>query len=182
MNDELLTISDEYRRLNVEFHKKEKARGKPWGMSARKYFKQIRGMVQELGARDILDYGCGQCTLTQELRKAGIQTPVYEYDPCIEEKMNNKQKADLVVNTDVMEHIESDLIENVLWDIWNHANKGIFFVIATVGSSEWLTPDINAHQTVESPVWWLNKLEETYGCDIVFGQLQPKRLWVRIYK
>lgn len=175
-------ISDKYRKLNEQFHVKEKQRGKPWGMSAKKYFKAINDMAREVKAKDILDYGCGQCTLTQELRKKGINTPVYEYDPCIPEKAGNKKPADLVVCTDVMEHIEPELIDNVLHDIWQHSRKGIFFVIATVGCSEWLTPEVNAHQTVESPVWWLNRLEKVYGKKVLFGQLQPKRVWVRIFK
>lgn len=175
-------ISDEYRRLNRKYHIDRIKANNPWGVSAKKYFKEIQGMAQELKAGDILDYGCGSCSMTKCFRTNKNPIPIYEYDPCIDDKMNNKRPADLVVCTDVLEHIEKDKLDNVLYDLWAHSRKGMFLVIATVGCSEIFEDGTNAHQIVESPVWWLNKLEEAYQRKILFGRLQPKRLWVRIYK
>lgn len=155
-------ISDEYKKLNVDFHAKEKARGKPWGVSGRKYYGPAIDFAKELGAKSILDYGCGSSTLKQSFAQKGTlkHFDFREYDPCVPGKDGKRpDKADLVVNTDVMEHIEPEFIDNVFLELYNRSLKGTLIVIATVGSKEWLTPEINAHRTVQPAEWWIKRVE-----------------------
>jgi hypothetical protein len=141
--------SPEYAALQSSFHIDRP----DYGISGARYADQILEMARSLQTRSVLDYGCGKCTLQKAL-----PFPIQNYDPFIPEHSVRPEPADLVVCTDVMEHVELHCIESVLKDIASLTKKAVFFQIATGPASKTLPDGRNAHITQMSPNGWLRNL------------------------
>ena len=140
------TYTDEYAKLQADFHNQRP----DYGISGHKYADPIAQLAKNLNTRDILDYGCGKCTLQKSL-----PFPIQNYDPFILEFAARPSPADLVCCTDVMEHIEPDFIQNVIQDIHSLTKVAAFFQIATRPASKQLPDGRNAHLVIQPANWWL---------------------------
>lgn len=145
-------ISPQYRDLCLRAHAEGK---KPWGADGWKHANTIAAYAKEIGAKSVLDYGCGQGRLRTTLEQMGSPLNVYEYDPAIVGKSALPRPADLVACTDVLEHIEPDLVDNVLTHIRGLAIKGVFLVVSTRPANKILPDGRNAHLIVEPATAWL---------------------------
>jgi len=146
-------ITDEYRRLNENLHNKHLT----YGTSGHKCSDRIMQLAAHLLTTDILDYGCGKCTLSHT-----IPFTIKNYDPAIRAFADEPQPATLVVCTDVMEHIEPDLLDNVLAHIQSKTNTLAYFIISTTAAMKTLADGRNAHLTVMNDEAWLNKIEQYF--------------------
>lgn len=155
MNDRANLISDSYRRLNIELH----SHGK-YGLHGGKWADKVGDIAKRIGAATILDYGCGQGSL-----RATLDMPVAEYDPAIAGKDKRPQPADLVVCTDVLEHIEPDYLDNVVDDLHDLSIKGLFAVISTRPAKKLLADGRNAHLIVEPPSFWHATFSDRFTVD-----------------
>ena len=101
--DSLLLITDEYRKLNEQLH----ARIGGYGGKGCKWIDDVYRVIKSAPIRSVLDYGCGQGMLWKELsEKCSVEYIAYqEYDPAIKGKDNRPDPADLVICTNVLEHI-----------------------------------------------------------------------------
>lgn len=107
-----------------------------------------------MSVSSILDYGCGAGTLGTALKAQAWPFDFREYDPAVPGKDAMPRPADLVVCTDVLEHIERDRLDTVLGHIRALSMQGTFLVISTVPAHKSLPDGRNAHLIVESPDWW----------------------------
>ena len=149
--------SRRYRDLLKQKHTETK-----WGNSGKSHADEIVTFASAIGAQSVLDYGCGRGTLKTALEGT---LRVQEYDPGIPGKDGFPKPCDMVVATDVLEHVEPDLLDSVLKHIFLLAGKGIFLVIAK-GPAKAILPDgRNAHLIQKDTGWWLDKLRES-GYDI----------------
>lgn len=142
-------ISEEYRSLNTKLHKTDGhygIKGAMWG-------EIVLEMSEELKTQDILDYGCGKGTLAQN-----IPFKINQYDPAFETKSSPPRPADIVVCSDVLEHVERDSLDNVLDHLQDLTRKSIFINVATREAIRFLEDGRNAHLIVERIEWWLPKL------------------------
>jgi hypothetical protein len=154
---------------------KEKHESVAWGKHGHSHASEVQEMIRQLGARTVLDYGCGRATLAKALSDVKVQ----EYDPGIAEKDHLPKPADLVVCTDVLEHIEPHLLDRVLRHIYLLARQGAYFVISTRPARELLPDGRNAHLIVEPPEWWLGKLAQQ-GWEILrHEERKGLCIWVR---
>ncbi len=110
----------------------------------------------------VLDYGCGQGVFKDVL---GIRYDIREYDPSIEGKDERPSPADIVVCADVLEHVEPDLIDNVLADLRNLTRRTAIMVIATHPSAKFLADGRQSHLILESARWWRQRIEEKFLID-----------------
>lgn len=143
----MLTYSPDYKRLQQEFH----VQRPDYGCSGHKYADAILGLARSLKTESVLDYGCGKCTLAKAL-----PFPIANYDPFIPEfhKLPGEH-FDIVVCTDVMEHVEEEFVKSVLDEIQSLADKLVFFQIATAPAQKVLPDGRNAHITIRPASWWL---------------------------
>jgi hypothetical protein len=124
-----------------------------WGKSGKSHAETIMQFAKEIGAETALDYGSGQGTL-----KDAISLPVQEYDPGIPGKDVLPKPADLIVCTDVLEHIEPDKVDNVLRHLRSLSRKGLFAVIALTPAKQILSDGRNAHLSLYSAPWWTDRV------------------------
>jgi hypothetical protein len=143
--------SEEYRRLLREKHS-----SMVWGKHGHSHEPEVAQLISQLGVKSVLDYGCGCATLSKALPEVKVQ----EYDPGIPGKDHLPKPADLIVCTDVLEHIEPQLLDSVLRHIFLLARRAAYFVIATRPARELLPDGRNAHLIVQPPEWWLAKLQQ----------------------
>lgn len=144
-----MLITEEYRKLNEQLHETNKG----YGTSGHKWATHIEGFSKMVGTTDVLDYGCGKSTLAQNLPFS-----IKQYDPAIVKFSDIPEPSDIVVCTDVLEHIEPELIDNVLADIRRVTIKAAFLVIANRPAKKVLEDGRNAHLLQENEEWWLKKL------------------------
>lgn len=147
-------ISREYIELNKKLHAL-----KHYGGSGKKNADVVFAFANDIKARHILDYGCGQCTLGAALRTLGFSSKIIEYDPCIPGFDALPTPADLVVCTDVLEHVEPSKLDAVIAHIFSITKYSAFFVVATRPANKRLSDGRNAHLTIENADFWINKIE-----------------------
>ena len=151
-----------------------------WGGSGYHHWIATATFARELGATSVLDYGCGRGKLRESLLEFSHLKDIHEYDPGIVGKDALPSPADLVVATDVLEHIEPDLLSNVLYHFKHLARKGIYLVIATDKAKEVLPDGRNAHLIQRPGVWWIQQLRQhgLFPCKV--EQLKGVHVWIRI--
>lgn len=146
-------ISEQYRKLNQDLH----ADNPNYGISGCKYASQVMALATSLQTQDVLDYGCGKSTLANN-----IPFKIKQYDPAIPKYASLPEAADMVVCTDVLEHIEPEMIGEVLDHLKSLVKKRGLFVIATRPAKKTLSDGRNAHLIVENARWWLNALWDKF--------------------
>lgn len=146
-------ISEAYCGLNQKLHVSNPS----YGMGGSKWAVLVTELALKMNTRDILDYGCGKSSLSQNLPFF-----IHQYDPAIEKYSDLPEPADLVVCTDVLEHIEPECLESVLDHLQSLVKKTGFFVIATCAAHKTLEDGRNAHLIQNSIEWWLPELKKRF--------------------
>lgn len=150
-----MSVSPAYRtQLNL-LHDRDPT----WGASARRWEGPVRAFANRLGARTILDYGCGKGMLKLGLKEFSI----HEYDPGIKGLDADPPVCDLVAALDVIEHIEPSELGATLAHMADRARLGILGVIALYPSGTRLPDGRDAHLIVEPPGWWTERIERVWG-------------------
>lgn len=151
----LKTYSMEYARLNRELHSQPRG----FGGGGHKHKEEVLALAQQYGCKSLLDYGAGQQTLSQSIKKHPhpFET-IQDYDPGVPAIEGRPLPADLVVCTDVLEHIEPEYLDNVLAELLKLTQKVIYLYIATITTDKILKDGRCAHLIVEPPWWWTEKL------------------------
>lgn len=169
-------ISEEYIRMNARLHQANES----YGTSGRNYADDVLKVHSIVQAVSILDYGSGKGTLKASLPQ-GLD--VREYDPAIPLIAMHPEPADLVVCTDVLEHIEPDYLAEVLEDIHSLAVKGVYLTVATRPAKKFLEDGRNAHLIVEPATWWISKINACFNDSKGGGyQFDQKHLMVWLAK
>lgn len=145
-----LLITDDYRRLNAEKH----AVSERYGSGGHKHAGTVSWIIKNYEIKSVLDYGCGKATLAEYFPDDLITC----YDPCIPEYSARPSPAELVVSTDVMEHIEPECLDEVLKDIASLTLRYAYLNISTVEANKHLPDGRNIHLTVQPWQWWVEKL------------------------
>lgn len=152
-------ISEEYKNLNSDLHSRNPLYGS-------KAHKQAVNVVEslKLGEGDVvLDYGCGKGSLERELKKIGVK--VEGYDPAIQMYAQHPSEREgypfkYLVCMDVLEHVEPDLLSNVLEDLYSSFTGKAFILISTEPSNKTLKDGRNAHLIIQGRGFWADRLEE----------------------
>lgn len=153
------TITPQYRSLNQRLHADESVK---YGYKGHEQADQIKEVVGRFRLRTLLDYGAGKQTLSQALQG----TPnlrVSDYDPAISAIAHAPKPADIVVCTDVLEHVEPECLEEVLADLWRLAKRYLYVRVCTVPCTSKALPDgSDPHRIVQPFDWWKQKLLEKF--------------------
>jgi SAM-dependent methyltransferase len=147
----LQTITPEYADLNRQHHERDPR----YGSGSWRWAQEVLDLREIHQAETVLDYGCGKGNL-----KRALEDPewFHEYDPAVSGKTEKPRFVDMVVCTDVLEHIEPDLLENVLTDIKKLTRKIALLVIATRPAKANLPDGSNTHKIIQDADWWREQL------------------------
>lgn len=162
-------ISKEYISLNRKLHQDVPT----FGMGGAKHTEAIINLSKELKTTSILDYGCGKGMLAREL-----PFPIWEYDPAVPEKSAPPKPADIVVCTDVLEHIEPDKLKFVLDDIRFCMKKVGYFVISTRKALKTYANGQNTHLLVKDKAWWEKQLSKFFQIGTVIHKERESELHI----
>lgn len=178
-----MLISEDYRNQNAQLH----ASVEKYGAGSWTRVPYIQSIITDMDYRSVLDYGCGKGSLAAFLNDEGCFVEGYdkpftvaEYDPAIAGKDASPEAADLVVCTEVLEHVEPECLEGVLRHLAELSLREMTFSIATRPSSQYLPDGRNAHLIVEDADWWLKRLsphfhvfETEITADGLYGRARP---------
>lgn len=147
-----MLITDNYREVNRTLHDNEH-----YGRAGAGWYKSVLALMKVTKSNDVLDYGCGKGNLAKTIKEK-TNVVIKEYDPAIPEKETRPDPADIVICTDVLEHIERECLYDVFMDLKRVVNKIGFFTIATRAARKTLPDGRNAHLIIKKPDWWISKL------------------------
>lgn len=129
-----------------------------YGDSACFLMYEILACLVDLKPNSVLEYGCGRSDLIEILPLENVEFWV-RYDPALLEFVKPPYSDfDLVINTDMMEHIPACDIDIVLEDIRCYS-ENVFFNISTRAAECFLPNGDNAHCTVWGTEVWLAKIK-----------------------
>lgn len=148
-----MLITEKYRQLNQQLHQDRS----DYGTSGHKWAPLVLAMVNKHNLSSVLDYGAGKRTLRNAMLP--FEFEMREYDPAIPDLSGHPEPADLVVSTDMLEHVEPECLSAVLGDIERCAKRFVFLTVATRPAVKFLADGRNAHLIVQPCSWWLQRLE-----------------------
>jgi len=151
-------ISDEYRGMQEALH-----RNPAYGVASVEFAPTVAEFMRAHGLAEVLDYGAGKGRLGQELAKLLSPPPsVRHYDPAIAAWSARAEPCGFVACIDVLEHIEPDLLPNVLDDLARVTRRFGLFTIATGPAGKILPDGRNAHLIQQGADWWLPRLMQRF--------------------
>ena len=150
-------ISPKYLSQNEWMHQTKPT----YGAGGHQYLPKVEEIVKRnWPILSCLDYGAGKGTFRKHFGQRYPFIPCQNYDPVTWRQ--DPRPADLVVCTDVLEHIEPDYLENVLNHLKLLTLKVGFFTIATRPANKFLPDGRNAHLIQEPSDWWLERIESRF--------------------
>ena len=175
--------SEEYKSLLQQNHA-EKDPAKAWGRSGARNFgdRVIEFLKKRPQVLTVLDFGAGQRTLEKRVLAEFPELRWTSYDPGIPEISEKPSgQFDLVLSSDVLEHIEPQHLESVLRWLHDRTKFYQYHLISCDPCKSTLPDGRNAHLIVEEPKWWYKKFER-YGSIMYFAdELIRKRTELRTY-
>jgi len=167
-------ISAEYRRLQQVLHENP-----DYGVASVEYAPLVAQVVETLGVNDLLDYGAGKGRLGVELKKYIRRSlRIRHYDPAIAKWSDAPRPSEFVACIDVLEHIEPELLDNVLDDLKRVTARAAMFTVHTGPAVKILSDGRNAHLIQQQPAWWLPRILARFEL-VTFNRL-PNGFWVGV--
>lgn len=164
-------ISDDYLKLQQELHKNPM-----YGFASKRYAGLVHNVMVQHDLQSLSDYGAGKKRLYSTLVEMGLEPrDYYPYDPSFPE-YGEARPADLVACIDVLEHIEPELLDNVLDDLQRLVINTGLFTIHTGPAGKVLADGRNAHLIQEGYDWWVEKLDKRFN--IIEHTSEPNGFWV----
>lgn len=134
---------------------------------------EISLFINYLKPKNILDYGCGNGVLLKLLRHKYPEINIDGYDPAIKEfSVIPQNHYDMIINTDVLEHIPKSDIGDVVNHIKSLSNN-IFFCLHHGKAWTILPNGENAHTTIEPKEWYHNLMRNYFDIIIPLNARNP---------
>ena len=152
-----MLISEGYRKEQQILHETT-----DYGTASIEFAPMVTSIINSSKVTDILDYGCAGQKLAKHI-KPDHKVLVDCYDPAIPDLSESPEPCSgLVACIDVLEHIEPDLLDNVLDDLKRVTLNYGFFSIHCEPAVKILSDGRNAHLIQESYTWWMPKLWQRF--------------------
>jgi cyclopropane fatty-acyl-phospholipid synthase-like methyltransferase len=133
----------------------------------------IKSFVETYQPKSLIDFGCSDGEMLPILSER-YNINAIGYDPGVSEFENIPTTAvDCLTSTDVLEHVEPEMIDDTLKIINTLFTKSAFLLIASYPAKKHLPDGRNAHLIIENFDWWKNKLETFVNGKIVYTVNTP---------
>lgn len=163
-----MEISDLQLKLNQSLHQRKSnygSRATASGLANRLPLALYR--MHQIGlCSSVLDYGTGKGLLVKRLRhELPPEINVSGYDPAVKHwSQKPNQMFDIVTCFDVLEHVELNLIDNVLNDIASYTRRFCYVGIDLQPAVKLLDDGRNAHILLAPPEWWVTRFSQVFEC------------------
>ena len=156
-----MLLSDEYRETLKKTHKSAGQKG--WGNTANtKYFNVIDKLIEGRNITEMLDYGAGWGGMKARLAEERPELVVHEYEPSRDDVCHPPAPCAFVICVDVLEHVEPEMLEDVLDDLERVIIDTAYLTIFFEKALRTLSDGRNAHLIVKPFEWWLRKLSHRF--------------------
>lgn len=128
-------------------------------------FHAIAQLAKRLPSVSVLDYGSSVGNTRKRVDDLFWMPPTvswHQYDPFVDEFSADPSPADLVLCTDVMEHVEPECTENVLDHLQALTRRMIFMSVSLVPANKILSDGRNAHINLRPMEWWLTQMRKRF--------------------
>src|SRR3990167_5131528 len=136
-----------------------------WGAGGQRHARVVQELIGQYGIKTLVDYGCGHGMLMADLAKVfkPHQLALVGYDPGMPQFSALPDQTDMVVSTDVLEHVEPEKLNGVLTHIRFLTGKIAYLNIHTQAANAKLPDGRNAHLIQQPAAWWKTKLEQYFS-------------------
>lgn len=138
-----------------------------YGGVAAGYAPLVSQILNRLEVQHLLDYGCGSKLALYNSIKPKHPLTYQAYDPGVPEYSDPPTPAQMVACIDVLEHIEPDMLDNVLDHLAQMTEIIAFMSIHCGPAKKILADGRNAHLTQQPMEWWLPKLWSRFDLQTV---------------
>lgn len=176
--------SEKYIELVEAYKELHKEESKFRGISLVPFAIDMYGIIQYNKCKSIIDYGCGKAIAYKENFKEidpkkkipNFTVPLHKwwgidelslYDPGVPEHSTlPTKKADLVICTDVLEHVPEEDLDWVIKELCSLSNSAVFINVSSVPALKTFTTGkykgMNVHVSLFDHAWWVNKITEIH--------------------
>ena len=133
----------------------------------------LRQLLQNVGARTVLDYGSGKAGAYDSmpfrlpgggsavgLKKYWDVDRIHLYDPGYgPHSALPDEQFHAVIATDVMEHVPQEDITWVIDELYGYAERLLYACIATYPAKKFFPDGSNVHVTLHEPDWWIQHFD-----------------------
>ena len=167
-------FSKEYEEVLVKLHNEDEN----WGTSGARYIDDVTRIIDEYDVEWVLDVGCGKGNLVTALSSLYPEKQILGYDPFYEPYSEVPcEQADLIVCTDVLEHIEPEHLDDFIKFMIGFKPEKLYLAISLVSAKQILPDGRNAHLIVKPTEWWIDTLRKHVG-DVTIVSQTPSELRV----
>jgi hypothetical protein len=140
----------------IDQHRLTHRRSKEFrGVSLPPHIAAIDGLLHTHRCDSILDYGCGKA----QHWPTQWQGRITGYDPAYAPYAARPTGLyDMVICTDVLEHVPASAVDWVIRDIFEYREKWVYLCICTRASGKRLPDGSNKHVTIQPSSWWDQRL------------------------
>lgn len=165
-------ITEDYRRMQQELH-----RNPDYGVASVQYAPLVANVMKAVKATELLDYGAGKGRLGVTLKDMFDQPlTIHHYDPAMPQWSRAPEPCAFVACIDVLEHIEPELIDNVLDDLQRVTSTVGVFTVHTQPAVKTLLDGRNAHLIQKPSAWWMPKFQARF--ELAQFTRMPMGFWI----
>lgn len=140
---------------------KAQHRGSNWGSTGARYsgYEVLSLLRDRTYITSVLDFGAGKGSMGRFIEDQGVQVAWTNYDPGMPEYDTLPTKQfDMVISTDVLEHVEPEKLPEVIKQLASYTGKVLYSDIACYPTehlfSEGPYAGEDLHLIIEHPSWW----------------------------
>ena len=166
-----MEISEEQLKLNQSLHQKNDSFGNRYSAPGARNLPFALRRMHEIGlCFSVLDYGTGKGALVERLRDELPPTiSVSGYDPAVVSWSDKpSDKFDIVTSFDVLEHVEINLIDNVVNHLASLTRHICYVVIDLQPAIKKLDDGRNAHILLAPIDWWVSRFSQRFNSMVSF--------------
>lgn len=160
-----MLITEEYRQTQKDLHQDPN-----YGTASVQYAPIVAKLVNQYQVQELLDYGAGKLRLLKTIAEAKMVEHRFRYipyEPADDRFADRPRPCEMVTCIDVLEHIEPDLLDNVLDDLRRVTGEIGFFTVHCGPAKKVLQDGRNAHLTQQPMSWWLPKFMQRFDIQTV---------------
>ena len=148
-------MSNSLKNMYKEIH-----RTTPFGKRG-KFPKHLEKFINDKKPQSILDFGCGKGRLIEKIKDTYPDIDERGDDPANPEfeKSINDVRVDMIISSDVLEHVEPEYIDDTLKFL--QTKSKFFYHLIACSPAKLILPDgRNAHLIVENDQWWRKRFSD----------------------